>query len=86
MQMETVTVIKRHPYGREMRRPGQVCQVEARHAPILEKAGLIERKAKPIIKRPLPIETREMDSEDEDKPQKKKKRRTYRRMDLRAED
>ena len=82
--MKTVTVLKAHPYGPEKRKPGQVCLVEEKHLGILEKAGLVIASNAPVTKKPLE-EFVEPEPEPDEIP-KTRKRRTYRRCDLQAED
>ena len=85
MRMESVTVLKPHPYGKEMRTPGMVREIEAKHAPILEKMGLIARQFNPVVKCPIAIQAIELEQEEESK-KLGRKRKAYRRMDLRVED
>jgi hypothetical protein len=80
--MKTVKVLKAHPYGNENRKPGQVCLVEEKHLDILEKAGLVVASDAPVVKETL----KAAEKSDPQSEAPEKKRRSYRRRDLQAEE
>jgi hypothetical protein len=70
-----VRVLRRHPYGGKTRRPGEFYEAADKHAEILSLAGAVSLEpARLVVKQPIPEQAPE------------KKRRSYRRRDMEAED
>ena len=91
MKMIEVTVIKSHPYGHEVRKPGQIRTVQLEHAPILKALGLIRLDEPPVVKKPIepasvPIQVETTESGQIETEEDKPKRRSYRRRDMQAEE
>jgi hypothetical protein len=83
--MKTVTVVREHTYAQRRRLVGQSYPAAEKDVPLLEKLGWI----RPEVPRPAPQpesrpEQNAEDQADETKPEKR--RRTYRRRDVEAED
>lgn len=82
--MKTVTSLRNHSYGGRFRHTGQQYQMPDAMAIIYTKVGYVREEPQFVVKRPLPVRAvEEAAPEEPEKP--KRKRRHYKRRDMRSE-